>query len=434
MKKKLPTILLGLVSLGLLAPAQPQPKTLPFLVRSAAEKLSSSEHKGVLIESPEFRIYRKLQANDSEFEDLYWVNLNNLHKYRFELERFGKLLHLENGAFAIMKIKNEEHVLELSRVLHAEGMACGSVIRLYGDTIAEPNIAKSQPVVDTKIAHQLIKSSLNDVNPENIQAHVEFLSSLPTRYFDSETGKTVASQLAERYRELAQGRDDVLIETYQHKTLPQDSLRVRIIGQRAPEDIVVLGSHIDSINGWGGANASAPGADDNASGTATNLEIFRVMMAKGLRFERTVEIHGYSAEEVGLRGSQDIASSYKAEDKKVIAMVQHDMNLYSANRQDKIWLVSNDTNAELNSQLINLIEQYLTIPYGTKPLYAGTSDHYSWTRQGFAAAFPFENPAEYNPNIHTENDLISESGRFSQAAEFARLGVAYLGHFAGVID
>jgi len=45
--------------------------------------------------------------------------------------------------------------------------------------------------------------------------------------------------------------------------------------------IVVLGGHIDSIAS-GGASGRAPGADDDASGSSTVLEVFRsATMADG---------------------------------------------------------------------------------------------------------------------------------------------------------
>ena len=42
----------------------------------------------------------------------------------------------------------------------------------------------------------------------------------------------------------------------------------------------------------------APGADDDASGSATILEVFRTMMKNRFEPDRTVEFHAYAAEEV----------------------------------------------------------------------------------------------------------------------------------------
>jgi acetylornithine deacetylase/succinyl-diaminopimelate desuccinylase-like protein len=77
---------------------------------------------------------------------------------------------------------------------------------------------------------------------------------------------------------------------------------------RLKHQVVVIGAHYDHL-GLGGANALDPdstgkvhnGADDNASGTATVLEIARLLKTRPLG--RTVVILFFSGEEVGALGS-----------------------------------------------------------------------------------------------------------------------------------
>jgi leucyl aminopeptidase len=156
-------------------------------------------------------------------------------------------------------------------------------------------------------------------------------------------------------------------------------------------------------------------------------------MESGVRPERTIEIHGYAAEEIGLVGSQDMAQKYKAAGKNVISMVQHDMNLYKApGAPDKIWFVTNNTVDAFNSSLGSLVDRYVGVAWGKKSLSGGDSDHTSWRRQGFVTAFPFEDPAGYNRQIHTSRDSLETAGAMTQAAAFAKLGLAYLAHYAGL--
>ena len=49
---------------------------------------------------------------------------------------------------------------------------------------------------------------------------------------------------------------------------------VRIEGKKYPDELVLLGSHLDSIAGWY-SSGDAPGADDNASNTATNMSVLK---------------------------------------------------------------------------------------------------------------------------------------------------------------
>lgn len=55
------------------------------------------------------------------------------------------------------------------------------------------------------------------------------------------------------------------------------------------------------------------------------METFRVLVEQNFQGLRAIEFHGYSAEEVGLRGSQAIAESYQAQNIKVAGMLQLDM-------------------------------------------------------------------------------------------------------------
>ena len=59
-----------------------------------------------------------------------------------------------------------------------------------------------------------------------------------------------------------------------------------------------------------------------ASGSSSVLEVFRVLASNGFRGSRSIEFHAYAAEEVGLLGSQAIASTYQKEGKVVAGMMQ----------------------------------------------------------------------------------------------------------------
>ena len=370
-------------------------------------------------------------ATPADFKDLYVVLTPAWFALPAEIATSGEVLEFVPTRFAVMRI-SEQEIGEVSGRLHSYGLACGGVFRLYGDPVVE-GIPDPEPIHRAGAKRDHIALAVTMVNPDQILATVEALATIETRYHSTPTGRSVASYLIERYETYANGRSDVTIESYDHgSNTSQDSIRVTIRGQTNPDEVVVLGSHIDSVNWRNGSSSRAPGVDDNASGTATNLEVFRILMEQGITFDRTVEIHGYAAEEIGLVGSQDVASDYRRDGVNVIAMVQNDMNLYRPDGQeDMIWLVTNNTNAALNNQLAQLIDQYAGVPWDQASLSGGSSDHASWTRKGYAAAFPFEKPNDYNPHIHTANDNIANSGSFTQAAAFARLNLAYLAHFAG---
>ena len=72
-------------------------------------------------------------------------------------------------------------------------------------------------------------------------------------------------------------------------------------GPRAHETVVV-GAHRDHFGRQGGL--LFPGADDNASGTATLLEVARILSQSGARPSRSILFASFSGEEQGLLGSR----------------------------------------------------------------------------------------------------------------------------------
>jgi leucyl aminopeptidase len=401
---------------------------------SFVEDFSQQGH-GLLFQENGVSIMRRDEAVDADFKDLYVVRMPGKSAPPFFAERLGEVLHFEPGQFALMRIEELYKVETLSHLMHHEGIACGALMRLNGDVMV-PDIPEGagEPLVPVSEALSHVPTMVEKVSSERIRSMIQDLSNINTRFHSSTTGQQMPSILKEKYEELARGRDDVTVELFDHGgRTPQDSVVVRIRGTSRPDEIVVLGSHIDSVNWSEGSSSRSPGADDNASGTSTNFEIFRVLMESGARPERTIEIHGYAAEEIGLVGSQDMAQKYKAAGKNVVTMVQHDMNLYKApGTPDKIWFVTNNTMDQFNSALGSLVDQYVGVRWGKKSLSGGDSDHTSWRRQGFVTSFPFEDPSGYNRQIHTSRDSLETASAMTQAAAFAKLGLAYLAHYAGI--
>ncbi|MFH0964930.1 MAG: M20/M25/M40 family metallo-hydrolase, partial [Planctomycetota bacterium] len=68
-----------------------------------------------------------------------------------------------------------------------------------------------------------------------------------------------------------------------------------------PEDVVE--ATVDTVLGFLQPEDEAPGADDNASGTAAMMEVARALATSGVRFESTIRFVAFGSEEIGLVGS-----------------------------------------------------------------------------------------------------------------------------------
>ena len=144
----------------------------------------------------------------------------------------------------------------------------------------------------------------------------------------------------------------------------QNSVIATVPGKK--NSTVVVGAHQDSINLFLPAIFSAPGADDDGSGTVTILEAFRVLLTskdviKG-NGENTVEFHWYSAEEGGLLGSQAIFSEYEKTGRDIKAMLQQDMTGYvqgtlNAGKKESVGVITDFVDADLTRYIKEVVTE-----------------------------------------------------------------------------
>ena len=260
-----------------------------------------------------------------------------------------------------------------------------------------------------------------------ILSTIQTLSDFQNRLYNSAHGVAASDWLFQHWKQLAAGRSWMRASQVTHSGWPQKSVKLRIAGSGNAAETVVLGAHLDSISGNASAEVRAPGADDDASGVAALTEIIRVMADSSYRPRRSIEFIAYAAEEVGLRGSQQIARQYQRQAKPVVGVLQLDMTAFQGDLTD-LWLYTDFTNAAQNQFVADLAAGYLPqLSVGYDRCGYACSDHASWTGRGFAASFPFESSdATYNRAIHTDRDTTATFGNQAlHALKFTQLGLAY---------
>ena len=270
------------------------------------------------------------------------------------------------------------------------------------------------------------------VNNTNIANHILTLENYGTRYHTTQQANQAVLDLKQKWETMAASRSDVSVKLVNHNSTTMPSVIMTIQGQDIPNEFVILGGHIDSVSPERETNA--PGADDNASGIATITEVARVLFEMNFKPQKTIEFMAYAAEEVGLRGSKEIAQDYKNRNVNVVSYVQFDMTNYKGSTKDVYISDDSYNSSALNSFLAQLMDQYNSsgnhqFTYDYTRCNYGCSDHYSWAQQGYDAAFPFEASfSDSNPYIHTINDTFNRSvtANATHAAKFAKLGLEYL--------
>lgn len=269
-----------------------------------------------------------------------------------------------------------------------------------------------------------IEEALTEVKEENLRSYVQWLSSFPNRFNrDPQPNKHVVEMKQRLEAMLGNATIPYEVSEITHTSTKQNSLRVRLVGSERPNEIIVLGGHFDSINqSWGGGS-QAPGADDNASGSANLIEALRILMTKE-QPKRTVEFMWYAGEESGLLGSAEIAKQYKAEKKDVVAVLQLDMTLFPGAGEFVIGSMTDFTSAWLRDYLKAMNNTYLHARVVDDKCGYGCSDHASWNRQGYPALMPFEATFRgSNQNIHTVRDVITPESNFRHSAVYTKIAL-----------
>jgi Zn-dependent M28 family amino/carboxypeptidase len=170
----------------------------------------------------------------------------------------------------------------------------------------------------------------------------------------------------------------------------------------------VTGGHYDSV-------AVAPGASDNASGTATVLEIAAVLARSGRMGSNCFVLFG--GEELGLLGSEAFVRGLSAEARSQLrAMLNFDM----VGVGDQTWLLAGSAGLQQQAAAIaaRLGVQAIRGQLGSNT----SSDHASFINAGIPAVM-FHRLED--PLLHTPQDLTSRV-RPELLEQAARMGVALL--------
>jgi bacterial leucyl aminopeptidase len=323
----------------------------------------------------------------------------------------------------------------LSVLMHELHNRCGGfMLHDSIDTARETLTTRSLAPLATPVTYTIDNAAtvgpvLDELDEGNITAQIQELSALQTRHYLTPFGLQASILVRDRWQAIADhaGRTDVVVELMAHD-FQQKTVIVTIPGSTLADEVVVVGGHLDSI---APGSASAPGADDDASGIATLTEVYRALIAKNYHPQRTVKFIAYAGEEQGLRGSKAVVARYQAEQLDVVGVMQLDMTNFKGSIED-IVLVTDFTNADQNAFIGDLVDTYLHLPWTTTQCGFGCSDHASWHRGGYVVSFPLEAKfGEHNTSIHSTNDTLARSGNgAAHAVKFARTGVAFVAELA----
>jgi hypothetical protein len=185
-----------------------------------------------------------------------------------------------------------------------------------------------------------LRELLREIDPRRVEATVQRLVAFGTRHTLSSQTDPVRGIGAARdwifnrmteYAAASGGRMTVEKQTFIQPVsnripvpTPITNVITTLRGDTAPDRIYVVTGHYDSrVTDVLNFTDDAPGADDDASGVATVLELVRVMSTR--RSEATIVFAAVAAEEQGLYGSDHLAQVFRTAGADVQAMFSNDI-------------------------------------------------------------------------------------------------------------
>ncbi|MBK9358777.1 MAG: M28 family peptidase [Bacteroidales bacterium] len=293
----------------------------------------------------------------------------------------------------------------------------GSMVRVWNRAVVIPD--NSVQLSNNREADPFIVARMAEVNTTLMQTNIQHLQDYGTR--NAYTTQSVQAQNWIRDQFISYGMSTSLFDF----TMPSGSASDNVIAVKTgtvyPDEYVVIGGHYDSYTG----SSSAPGADDNASGTCGVMEVARILGP--YTFDRTIIFCAFSGEEYGLYGSEAYAAWCESQDMNILGYMNMDMIGYlkagDPIHTDMIAPASAQSLVDFYTNVVNLYLPEFTVSTGT--LLGGDSDHTSFNNHGFKGIFPFEDSQDYSPYIHTTNDVVGTSvNNFEQVGVFTKAMVA----------
>jgi Zn-dependent M28 family amino/carboxypeptidase len=169
-----------------------------------------------------------------------------------------------------------------------------------------------------------------------------------------------------------------------------------IRGSERPDEVVILGAHLDS---WD----LGTGSTDNGTGSMAVLEAARTLAKLNLKPKRTIRFVLFTGEEEGLVGSAKYADAHRDELEKISGVLVHDTG---TGRVLTLGLHDNYQDREIVDEVLaplkelKLLEPTMRRTFGT--------DHASFNEVGVPGFFVVQDGAEYNQTHHSQSDTFDK--------------------------
>lgn len=265
-----------------------------------------------------------------------------------------------------------------------------------------PTPAQQHAARDSRAIDPTISAMVGAVSKNRIESHIQTLQNFVTRDASTNGCKKAGDFLFDTLTGYGLDADE---DTFNFEGYRSRNIIGYLPGKTNPSSVVIIGAHYDSY-AEPDSTQSAPGADDNASGTAAVLEAAKIM--SGYSFKYSVKFILFSAEEWGLYGSDHYAEEADQRGEDIIGVITLDMVSYTDALPEDLDVIVNTNSKWMGTILEAAAQNYSGIDVlTTKDNYYDYSDHYSFWDYGFPAVLCIEDYEDTNPYYHTTKDKIN---------------------------
>ena len=296
-------------------------------------------------------------------------------------------------------------------------------LALYSSTVVVSSDADPEP----SAYNPIIASIVENVSLESLYGYTYDLQNFTTRYLTTPQLNLSADYIFDEYS----ANPDVIVESqyFQYSGLWIRNVIATIPAfNPANKTTYILGGHYDSISNTN-PTLTAPGADDDASGTAAAMEAARVLA--GYKLNATVVLAAWTAEEFGLHGSRFYAKEAKRTGMDVGGMIQLDMIGYDPGGLMGLSAVSNEESSWLLNEFWDANQDYsigLNMMTSIDPT-SRSSDHAPFWDEGYPAIFAIE--SDFSDYYHSPQDTVDKMN-FELVTRTTKAAVATIAKIAGI--
>jgi len=273
---------------------------------------------------------------------------------------------------------------------------------------------------------------LDSVSTDSVRSHVKHLQDFVSREITKYSSYAASEWIYEKFESF--GLDSVYRDTFTFIRPTGIGVPPNIVGIRKgvlyPDSCyTIICGHYDS--GPTAQPDSAPGADDNASGTAAVIEAARIM--RRYRFGYGIRFIAFSAEECGMDGSYWYATQARRRGDDIRAVYNFDMIGYVDSEPESVEVCGCRSCESLMDHFIACADTY-TVLLTKKRLDHHVSDDMVFCGSRYQAVGMIEDWPLNNPHYHTTHDTIGAGfNNLAFCTEVIKAGIAALASTSGPV-